>query len=56
MTQAEQVRESPIAHIEKVPYTAKAHTTDARDGGASRTDGGRLDVRFCSPGIHGTGP
>jgi hypothetical protein len=56
MTQAEPVRESPIAHLEIVPYTAKAQTTGARDGGAFRTDGGRLDARFSSPGIHGTGP
>jgi len=26
-----------ITHIEKVTYTAKAHTTGGRDGGSSRT-------------------
>jgi len=55
MAQVEQVRESHIAHLEKVLYTAKGHTTGGRDGGASRTDDGRLDVRFSSPGTQGTG-
>jgi lipoyl-dependent peroxiredoxin len=55
MTQLGQVTESSIAHLEKVVYTARAHTTGGRDGGASRTDDGRLDVRFSSPGTEGTG-
>jgi len=55
MTQVEQVNESSIAHLEKVLYTAKTHTTGGRDGGASRTDDGRLDVRFTLPGTLGTG-
>ena len=55
MTQVEQVNESSIAHLEKVLYTAKTHTTGGRDGGASRTDDGRLDVRFTLPGTPGTG-
>jgi lipoyl-dependent peroxiredoxin len=55
MTQVVQVNESPIAHLEKVLYTAKTHTTGGRDGGASRTDDGRLDVRFTLPGTPGTG-
>ena len=42
------------AKIEKVLYTAKAHTTGGRDG-ASRTDDGRLDVKLSSPGTSGTG-
>jgi lipoyl-dependent peroxiredoxin len=41
--------------IEKVLYTAKAHTTGGRDGGASRTDDGRLDVTLSTPGGKGTG-
>jgi lipoyl-dependent peroxiredoxin len=41
-------------HIKKLLYTAKAHTTGGRDGGTSRTDDGRLDVHFSSPG-EGTG-
>jgi hypothetical protein len=32
--------------IAKVIYTAKTHTPGGRDGGASRTSGGRLDVKF----------
>jgi lipoyl-dependent peroxiredoxin len=40
---------------EKVFYTAKAHTTGGRDGGASRTDDGRLQVTLSQPGTSGTG-
>ena len=43
--------------IDKVLYTAKAHTTGGRDGGASQTDDGRLDVKLSSPGTRaGTNP
>ena len=41
--------------LEKVLYTAKAHTTGGRDGGASRTDDGRLDVKLTEPGKSGAG-
>ena len=44
-----------ITQIEKVLYTAKAHTTGGRDGGASRTSDGRLDVKLSVPGTSGTG-
>jgi osmotically inducible protein OsmC len=44
-----------ITQIEKVLYTAKAHTTGGRDGGASRTSDGRLDVKLSTPGSSGTG-
>lgn len=44
-----------MTKLEKVLYTAKAHTTGGRDGGASRTDDGRLDVKLSSPGTPGTG-
>src|SRR6202022_4054771 len=44
-----------ITPIEKVVYTAKAHTTGGRDGGASRTSDGRLDVKLSVPGRSGTG-
>ena len=40
--------------LEKVLYTAKAHTTGGRDG-ASKTSDGRLDVALSSPGGPGTG-
>jgi osmotically inducible protein OsmC len=44
-----------ITQIERVLYTAKAHTTGGRDGGASRTSDGHLDVKLSVPGTHGTG-
>ena len=40
--------------LDKVLYTAKAHTTGGRDG-VSRTDDGRLEVKLSSPGTAGTG-
>src|SRR3984893_3688907 len=43
-----------MSQIEKVLYTAKAHTTGGRDG-ASRTSDGRLDVKLASPGSAGSG-
>jgi lipoyl-dependent peroxiredoxin len=55
MTQVVQAKESSIAHLNKVLYTAKAHSTGGRDGGTSRTDDGRLDVKFTLPGAPGTG-
>jgi len=39
----------------KVLYTAKAHTTGGREGGASRTADGRLDVKLSVPGTPGNG-
>jgi Ohr subfamily peroxiredoxin len=44
-----------ITPIDKVLYTAKAHTTGGRDGGASRTSDGQLDVKLAIPGSRGTG-
>ena len=44
-----------ITPIEKVLYTAKAHTTGGREGGSSRTSDGVLDVKLSVPGTHGTG-
>jgi lipoyl-dependent peroxiredoxin len=41
--------------LEKVLYTAKAHTTGGRDGGSSRTDDGRLEVNLSEPGKAGMG-
>jgi lipoyl-dependent peroxiredoxin len=43
-----------MTHLEKVLYTAKAHTTGGREG-ASRTDDGRLDVKLSPPGMGGSG-
>jgi Ohr subfamily peroxiredoxin len=39
----------------KLLYTAKAHTTGGREGGASRTSDGRLDVKYSLPGGPGNG-
>jgi lipoyl-dependent peroxiredoxin len=44
-----------VTPIDKVIYTAKAHTTGGREGGASRTSDGRLDVKLSVPGAPGTG-
>ena len=43
-----------MATLEKVLYTARAHTTGGRDG-ESKTDDGRLAVTLSSPGTSGTG-
>ena len=40
--------------LDKVLYTARAHTTGGRDG-ESRSDDGRLNVKLSSPGGAGTG-
>ena len=40
--------------LEKVLYTAHAHTTGGRDG-ASKSDDGRLDVKLSSPVTPGNG-
>jgi len=39
----------------KVKYIAKTHTSGGRRGGISRSDDGRLDVKFSAPGVPGTG-
>jgi lipoyl-dependent peroxiredoxin len=44
-----------MAQFEKLLYTAKAHTTGGREGGASRTDDGHLDVKLSTPGTKATG-
>ena len=40
--------------LDKVLYTARAHTTGGRDG-ASRSDDGRLDIQLTPPGQPGQG-
>jgi lipoyl-dependent peroxiredoxin len=45
--------EKPTA-LDKVLYTAKAHTTGGRDGN-SRTDDGKLEVKLSPPGQPGNG-
>ncbi len=44
-----------MLRIDKILYTAKAHTTGGREGGTSRTDDGRLEVELSPPGAAGTG-
>ena len=44
-----------MTKLEKVLYTAKAHTTGGRDDGTSRTDDGRLQVTLSRPGTSGSG-
>ena len=44
-----------MAQPAKVLYTAKVHTTGGREGGASRTSDGRLDVKLTVPGTPGNG-
>jgi Ohr subfamily peroxiredoxin len=43
-----------MTQLEKVLYTAKAHTTGGRDG-QSRTDDGRLDIKLSPPATGGAG-
>jgi len=42
----------------KIIYTAKVHTTGGREGGASRSSDGNLEIRTSLPGSHdgGTNP
>jgi osmotically inducible protein OsmC len=43
-----------MTQLDKVLYTARAHTTGGREG-ESRTDDGRLDIKLTSPGTAGSG-
>ena len=55
MKTTEMSEESTTTQPVKVLYTAKAHTTGGREGGASRTSDGRLDVKLSVPGTPGNG-
>src|SRR5712672_1142398 len=48
------MKENVMNRLEKVLYTAKAHTTGGR-AGMSRSSDGRLEVRLSRPGSPGTG-
>jgi Ohr subfamily peroxiredoxin len=39
-----------MSQLEKILYTARTHTTGGRDGGSSRSDDGRLQIRLSQPG------
>ena len=47
--------ETAKTQLAKLLYTARAHTTGGREGGASRTSDGRLDVKLSVPGGPGNG-
>jgi osmotically inducible protein OsmC len=51
----DKMNQQTITPIEKVLYTAKAHTTGGCDAGASRTSDCGLDVKLSTPGTSGTG-
>ena len=53
--QATKVIAGSTQEAPKVRYTAKTHTSGGRRGGVSRSEDGRLDVKFSAPGIPGTG-
>ena len=55
MNTTQMSEESTTTQPVKLLYTAKAHTTGGREGGASRTSDGRLDVKFSVPGTPGNG-
>jgi Ohr subfamily peroxiredoxin len=55
MNTTQMSEESTLTQPVKVLYTAKAHTTGGREGGASRTSDGRLDVKLSVPGTPGNG-
>ena len=55
MNTTEMSEEGTLTQSSKLPYTAKAHTTGGREGGASRTSDGRRDVKFSLPGGPGNG-
>ena len=44
-----------MAHLDKVLYTARSHTTGGREG-ASRSDDGKLDITLTAPTGKGTNP
>ena len=55
MNTTQESKRSTTSQSAKLLYTAKAHTTGGRDGGASRTSDGRLDVKLTTPGGPGDG-
>jgi len=55
MNTTQMSEDSILTQPVKVLYTAKARTTGGREGGASRTSDGRLDVKLSVPGAPGNG-
>ena len=44
-----------MSQNKRVQYTGKTHTTGGRDGGASRSSDGHLEVKLSVPGTAGAG-
>jgi lipoyl-dependent peroxiredoxin len=44
-----------MTDLTKVLFTAKVHTTGGRDGGASQSSDGRLNIKHSIPGTPGNG-
>ena len=55
MNTTQMSQQSTTAQPVKLLYTAKTHTTGGREGGASRTSDGRLDIKYSLPGGPGNG-
>ena len=55
MSATQPSEDSTMTQPAKLLYTAKAHTTGGREGGASRTSDGRLEVKLSVPGGPGNG-
>lgn len=50
--------EFTVTQVDKVLYTGKTHTTGGRDGGASKSSDGQLQIKLATPGSkqEGTNP
>lgn len=55
MNTTQMSEEGTTTQAAKLLYTAKAHTTGGREGGASRSSDGRLEVKLTVPGTPGNG-
>src|SRR5258708_39411736 len=55
MNTTEMSEQNTMTHPAKLLYPATAHTAGGREGGASRTSDGRLDVKLSVPGTPGNG-
>jgi osmotically inducible protein OsmC len=48
-------KEVVMSQESKLLYTAKVHTTGGREGGESRSEDGRLEIKHSIPGAPGNG-
>ena len=44
-----------MSKISKLLYTGRVHTSGGREGGSSRSDDSRLDIKLTTPGVAGEG-